>query len=96
MITLAFFPASTSGDLYQALRQPLRAAKIGAEQSLVSIDNDHQRKVREMVTLREHLRANEDPRLTRGGQCKCLAHGALKAGTVAVNPGNCLLRKPAT
>ena len=73
------------GDLREALCQAFGAAKIGAEETLIGIDYRHQREVREVMTLGQHLRADKNLSAAFGGACKGPAHGALQSHAVAVD-----------
>ena len=52
--------AGPASDLHDCLDHLLLAPKVGAEQANVGIQNSHQRDVREMVTLGQHLGTQKD------------------------------------
>ena len=54
-------PGAT-GHLHDGLRQPLGGSEVGAEQALVGIEHAHQRDIGEVMTLGQHLRADQDAR----------------------------------
>jgi len=49
-----------SGHLYHRLGKAFVAAEVGAKQALVRVDDADQRELREVMTLGEHLCADED------------------------------------
>ncbi len=49
-----------AGHLQDRLREPLVAARVRAEQSLIRVQHADERHAREVVALREHLRADQD------------------------------------
>ena len=52
--------ARAAGHLHDGLRQPFRRAEVGAEQALVRVQHHHQRHVRKVMPLGQHLRADQD------------------------------------
>ena len=73
-----------AGDLHDGLRQALRRAEVGAEQALVGIQHHHQRHVREVVALGDHLRADQDARIAEAMRCMTLLEVAAPAHDVAI------------
>ncbi len=49
-----------AGDLQDRLREPLVAARIGAEQPLVGVQHADERHARKVMALRQHLRADQN------------------------------------
>ena len=82
--TLAF-PAAAPGHLQQQLGGLLRAAKVGAEKTGVHVQNHHQRQLREMMSLGQHLGTHHNHRvaLLDGGQVSIQA--AFAAGGIPVD-----------
>src|SRR5581483_10725739 len=70
--------AGTAGDLYNRLREALGCAKVSAEQTLVRVQHDNQRYVREVVSLGHHLCTDENTCLTR----RHAAHRFLQVGAL--------------
>ena len=62
--------AGAAGDLHDLLCEALARAEIRAEEPLVRGQHDDERHVREVVALRQHLRAEQDARaaVVDGGQ----------------------------
>jgi len=52
-----------SGNLHDGLREPFGSAEVSAEESMIGIHDDHQRHVGEVMSLGDHLRADQDARL---------------------------------
>ena len=73
------------GDLDDGLCHALGAPKVGAEQSLVRVQDAHQRQVREVVPFRQHLRADQDVRFALPREIERVDHGAALLRAVAVD-----------
>ncbi len=91
----ALFAAGTASDLYDRLRHTFVAAKIGAEQTLIGVDYADKRQLRKVVTLGQHLRANEDVRFAERRQCERGVDGAFALHAVAVDSCHTTIRKTA-
>ena len=63
-VTCAFKGTALS-DLCEKLKRAFARSKIGQMQSEIGVDDSDQRYIREMKTLGDHLRADEDVDLTR-------------------------------
>ena len=87
-LALAFHATCTTGHLHQALRQFLAAPKVGTEQALVCIDHDHQRQIGKMVTLGQHLRADQNSGFPGGRHGQRFVHRPPESHTVAVDACN--------
>jgi hypothetical protein len=81
-------------DLHDQLRDPLGGAEIRAEQRLVDADHRHDREVRQVVTLGQHLRPHQDAGLVLGDAVEQRAQGLLAARRVAVDPQHRHVGKP--
>ena len=57
-------------DLGDGLGQPLGGAKIAGEQPLIGIQDHHQAHVREVMSLGEHLRADQNARLAADARAR--------------------------
>ena len=62
--------AGAAGDLRQQLEGPLGGAEIGQAEADVGRDDADQRDAREVVPLRDHLRADEDVDLAVAEACQ--------------------------
>lgn len=77
--------AGPASDLHDCLDHLFLAPKVGAEQANVGIQNSHQRDIREMVTLGEHLCAQQDTGLPLIDFVRQLREGLTTPRRVAVN-----------
>ncbi len=59
--------AGAAGHLHGELGHALAGAEVGGEQAAIGIEDRHQGHTREMVTLGEHLGADQDARLALAG-----------------------------
>ncbi len=84
-LTGAAFTSGSSSDLNDRLGHALSAAKIGAEQALIGINNSHQRQIRKVMSLGEHLCANQDVGAARSRVLKRCMHRTFSLCAVAVN-----------
>ncbi|MOA15663.1 hypothetical protein D3C78_1358320 [compost metagenome] len=80
-----FRTTGAPGDLDDLLGHALAGAEVGGEQPAVGIEDRHQGDAGEMVTLGEHLGADQDARLTLVDGGEQVAHGVLARGAVAVD-----------
>ncbi len=56
----SFRATRAARDLHDRLREPFARAEVRAEKSLVCVQHDDERDVREIVPLRQHLRPDEN------------------------------------
>src|SRR5207244_2753041 len=82
------------GHLDEELERALRRAKIGDRERSVRADDADERDVRQIVPLRDHLRADEDVDLARTDAREDLLH-VLAARDVAIEPRDPRLRERA-
>ena len=80
-----FGASGATGDLHDQLGHTLAGTKIGGKQPTIGIENRHQSDAREVVTLGEHLCADQDARLTFLHGVEQGGHGLLARGAVAVD-----------
>ena len=83
-LAASFRATGTTGDLDQQLREFLAGAEVGAEQALVDADHRDEGEVRQVMALRQHLRADQDAgRIAEFGQQRfqCIA----AAGAAAIH-----------
>ena len=73
-------------DLQNRLREALVAARIGAEQPLIRVQHADERDAREVVALRQHLRADQDLDVARFDVVEHGGERALAARAVAIEP----------
>ena len=73
-------------DLQDRLREPLVAARIGAEQPLVGVQHADERDAREVMALRQHLRADQNLDVARFDVVQHGGERALAARAVAIEP----------
>ena len=78
-------PAGPASDLHDCLDHLFLAAKVGAEQANIGIQNSHQRDVREMMTLGQHLGTQQDTWLPLIDFVRQLREGLTTPRRVAVN-----------
>ena len=85
----------TTGDLYDGLSEPLRRAKVSAEEALVGVENDYECYVREVVPLRHHLGPDENARFAGRHPAHDLLHVAAPTNDVAIETRECYSREEA-
>ena len=83
-----------AGNLHDRLCQAFVGAKVGAEQTLVGVDDADQRQFREVVAFRQHLGTDQDVGLTFDGLGQSRPHRAFRLGAVAVDTPHPAPRKP--
>ena len=62
----ALAATGTAGDLREQLEGPLGCAEVREAEADIRRDHANQRHGREVMSLRDHLRADEDVELSRG------------------------------
>ena len=90
-------PRRPASDLHDCLDHLFLAPKVGAEQANIGIQNSHQRDVREMMTLGQHLGTQQDNWFPLIDFVRQLREGLTTPRRVAVNSEHrtdryCLLR----
>src|SRR5215471_1819437 len=80
-----FGATGSSRDLHDALCQTLCSAKVDAEQTLIGIEYDYQGHVGKVMSLRQHLRSNQQSRFAGLDTCKGLLQIAFVAHTVTID-----------
>ncbi len=88
-----FRPSGAPGHLHDQLRHTLAGAEVAGEQSAVGIQNRHQRNPREVMPLGQHLRADQNARLSLLNRREQLIHRVLARGTVTVNAQHRVIRE---
>src|ERR1700729_1061145 len=86
-LTGARLPSGPACDLRDGLRKALGGAKIAGKQPLIGVQDHHQRHVGKVVTLREHLRADQDARLAAVHPVEHGLNGAAGGRAIAVQSG---------
>ena len=77
--------AGAAADLHDQLEQALARAEIGAVQSLVGVQDSHQRDIGEVVPLGQHLGSDQKIGLTLVDAAQLFLECAAARGAVAVN-----------
>ena len=83
--TLLARAPGAAGDLGIELGKTLRRAEIGGKQRAVDIQQRHQGDVREMMSLSQHLGANQNARAAAMDVGKILLQRSFTAGGIAVD-----------
>ena len=86
-------PSGAAGDLDDELCQPLIAARVGAEQALVGIDDPDERDFGKMMSFGQHLRADQDTSLAAIDFSEQGLQFAATACRVAIDAHQRLVRK---
>jgi len=77
-------PPSAARHLHDGLGKPLRRPKVSTEKPLIRVENDDERDVGKVVTLRHHLRPNQDPSFARRHAPHDLFHVTATPDNVAI------------
>src|SRR3569833_881367 len=88
-----FGAAGTSRDLSDELRKTLARAEVDAEETLIGIQDGSERDLGEVMTLRQHLRADQNRVLAALRLVEQLLQRAFASGAVAVDAGDGVIRK---
>src|SRR3569623_3459715 len=88
-----FGAAGTSRDLSDELRKTLARAEVDAEETLIGIQDGSERDLGEVMTLREHLRADQNRVFAALRLVAQLLQRAFASGAVAVDAGDGVIRK---
>ena len=80
-----FGTAGAAGNLHDQLRGALRGAVVGGEEASVGAEHRHQRHVRKVVSLGEHLRADQNRRPAGADRGQASVQAAGAAHGVAVD-----------
>jgi hypothetical protein len=90
----AFAAAGPPRYLRHQLKRPLRRTEIGQMERRIGIDHTNERHVREVETLGNHLRSQQNPRATfaKLGQRSLVT--AVDAHAVRIHPQARVARKP--
>ena len=76
------------------LKRPLRRAEIGQVQRRIGIDYPHQRHVRKIQSLGDHLCAQQNLHLPLAKRRQCPIVAAMRLHRIGIHPQHARLRKP--
>ena len=82
----AGFASRAAGHLRDGLRETLGGAKVAGEQALIGIQDHHQADLGKVMTLGEHLRADQNSRLAAMHAVEHGLHGASRGCRVSIQP----------
>src|SRR5436190_8833105 len=84
-LTGCFSTSGAPGNLCEKLERAFPCAKIRQVQREIGIDDSHQRHIRKMETLRDHLRSDEDIDIARAEISQSLSIGFLARHRVCIH-----------
>ncbi len=86
-------PPGTARHLHQLRKQLFPGAEVATVQRAVGIQHPHQRQIREVVSLHQHLRADQNIHLVGANLRLHVRPSALALGAVPIDAQNARLRK---